>query len=450
MKSKTVMIIIALTLVSALSATSFKAGGVYTAWAQSQQAFTFNAESYNHNYIVQMLRFNLTGSSNENLKFVTRFDIAQGWWGVDNAMRTINRLDNRGKSALFDFKDKNYLMHVDQAFVDFTPPNHPFNLKIGRQWFGLGNKIMMDNNYEGIQLNWQNLTLGWAKVSEGADNTTDEGAYNGDSDLYTANFANKVDNLKYKAFGFYYNENVTDEDTTAYIVDDLQFFRNKDAATVTQLMAGGISGTYKTGKLALDFEVDILTGKDEINDLDLSGYNLYTKLNYALNDKLKVGGIIGLGSGDDASEAGFTNVNKLRTSGFFYITEVWEDSIMPDEEGITPQGLGAPNVKGYRELENTTIFQAFTDYKLQQNTSLFLSASVIRASSEIKGDDGSLASDLGTEVDFRLKHNVYKNLFFMLRGGYFIPGDAAGYLINGNNTNTDPAYELKGMVVYKF
>ncbi|NIX57622.1 MAG: hypothetical protein GWN14_17295, partial [candidate division Zixibacteria bacterium] len=55
----------------------------------------------------------------------------------------------------------------------------------------------------------------------------------------------------------------------------------------------------------------------------------------------------GRGSGDDDVTGGDGNVNKLRTSGFFYITEIWEDSIMPDEEGITPQGLGAPNVRGY-------------------------------------------------------------------------------------------------------
>ena len=456
-KRCTVMVLLLAILGGSLYATDFKVNGVYTAWAQNQQAFTLNADDYNMNYIVQMLRFKVQGITSDNLKFVTRFDIAQGWWGVDNAMRTINRLDNRGKSALFDFKDKNYLMHVDQAYVDFKHPTLPFNMKVGRMWFGLGNKLMVDNNYEGVQVGFGSLSLGWAKVSEGADNTTDEGTNNGDSDLYMGSYKGGGGNLKYNVFGFYYKENVTDEDETAYIVDDLQFFRNRDAATVTQLTAFGISGSYKAGKLSFDGEFDYLTGKDEINDLDLSGYNLYAKLSYAQSDKLKLGGIFGLGSGDDPNEAGFTNVNKLRTSGFFYITEIWEDSIMPDEEGITPQGLGAPNVKAYRELENTTIVQGNVDYKLTSNTSLFLSGSYIIASNEIMeadagtyfaGENGS--TDLGMEVDFRLKHNVYKNLFFMLRGGYFIPGDAAGYLINGHADDMDPAYELKGMVVYKF
>ena len=215
-------------------------------------------------------------------------------------------------------------------------------------------------------------------------------------------------------------------------------------------MAAGLAANYKAGKISVKGEFDFLTGKDEINDLDLSGYNVYANLNYTQNDKLSLGAVLGMGSGDDANKAGFTNVNKLRTSGFFYITEIWEDSIMPDEEGITPQGLGAPNVKAYRELENTTIAQVNATYKLMKSTSLFLSGSYIMASNDIMADDGTLSTDLGTEVDFRIKHNVYKNAFFMLRGGYFIPGDAAGYLINGHNVDMVPAYELKGMVTYKF
>jgi len=441
-------------------ATEFKIGGVYTAWAQSQQAFTLKEDVYDNNYVVQMLRFNVQGIASDNLKFVTRFDIAQGWWGVDNALKSKIRTGTGGGSALFDFKDTNFLLHVDQAYVDMTLPNMPVNLKIGRQWYGVGNKLMVDNNYEGVKLGYKGLSLGWAKVSEGGDGTTDNVVYdttdpdlviadNRDADLYVANYKGKAGALGYDAFGFYYKDQSI-EDGDAYIVDHLQFFRNKDAATVTQLMAAGLAANYKAGKISVKGEFDFLTGKDEIHDLDLSGYNVYANLNYTQNDKLSLGAVLGMGSGDDANETGFTNVNKLRTSGFFYITEIWEDSIMPDEEGITPQGLGAPNVKAYRELENTTIAQVNATFKLMKSTSVFLSGSYIMASNDIKADDGTLSSDLGTEVDFRIQHNVYKNAFFMLRGGYFIPGDAAGYLINGHNVDMVPAYELKGMVTYKF
>jgi hypothetical protein len=36
------------------------------------------------------------------------------------------------------------------------------------------------------------------------------------------------------------------------------------------------------------------------------------------------------------------------------------------------------------------------------------------------------------------------------RGGYFMPGPAAGYLINGTDRFDTAAWELKGMATYRF
>jgi hypothetical protein len=462
-------------------ATDFNVSGVYNAMAQSQHDFTFTKNAYDHNYVVQMLRFKVQGAANDNLKFVTRFDIAQGWWGVDNALKSKLRTGTGGGSALFDFKDTNFLMHVDQAYVDFALPNRPLSVKVGRMWYGLGHKIILDNNYDGIQIGvGKRLTLGWAKVSEGGDNLADDfdaanQVDNRDADLYIGKYSGQFGNATFDAFGLYYrDQSIADGD--AYIHDDLQFFKTRFSPQVTRLTAFGLSGIYKLGKLVIDGEFNYLIGKDEIdndthagakpdsydlNDGNLKGFNLYTKLNYAQGDNLSFGAVVGIGSGDDDLTGGPGNVNKLRTSGFFYITEVWEDSIMPDEEGITPQGLGAPNIRGYRELENTTILQANATWKGLPNTSLFLSGSYLKATQPVSAwsadttgavtiNNGVQATTLGTEVDFKLTHKVYPNLLLILRGGYFFPGDAAAYLINGNNDNLDPAYELKGMVVYKF
>lgn len=489
MIKKFIMIaLVALGSIGSLSATEFKVGGVYTAWAQSQHSFLLTKDAYDMNYIVQMLRFTVQGIANENVKFVTRFDIAQGWWGVDNQMRTLTNIANRGSSATFDFKDANYLVHVDQAYVDFSFPSLPLTMQVGRQWFGLGHKIMVDNNYEGIHVGiGKSARVGWAKVSEGADNTTDSydadlGVDNRDADLFTACYKGKAGNLAYSAFGLYYSDKGV-EDNKAFVHDDLQFFKTRFSPQVTQLTAVGVTANYKAGKLSVDGEFDFLMGKDDIanasyagkkldsydiNDGTLSGFNLYVKANYAASDALSAGAIFGLGSGDDDLTGGKGNVNKLRTSGFFYITEIWEDSIMPDEEGITPQGLGAPNVRGYRELENSTIIQGNVTYKGFPRTSIFLSGSMIMATNPIPAwavdvdtdsdgvadavsiDNGTNAKDLGTEVDFKIDYKLVDNLSFSLRGGYFIPGDAAGYLINGNTTNLDPVYEVKGVILYKF
>jgi hypothetical protein len=493
MKKFTMMFIGVLMFTSMAFSVDFKINGVYTAWAQSQNQFWLgkkdaNGFKYEDNYVVQMLRFKVAGILNENLKVVTRFDLAQGWWGVDNALRSVQRTGTSGGSALFDYKDTNFLFHVDLAFVEFKIPSTSLTARVGRMWYGLGNKIMVDNNYDGIQLDiddfiGKKMTLSWAKVNENGDNLSDQHitAPDGtpldyrDADLYSINLSGTAssDNFTYDAFAFYYTDRST-TDMTAFVPDGLQFFKTRFSPQISELMAFGAAANWTLGKLELSGEFDILTGKDkientlhgakqlvDINNGDLSGYNIYLKGNYAATDKVAVGGVIGMGSGDDNLTQGSGNVNKLRTSGFFYITEVWEDSIMPDEEGITPQGLGAPNVRAYRELENTTAIQLNTTLKPFPKFTAFFSYTYLLATEDIHAwasdgqgdwtiDPNTKANDIGQEFDFRFGYQFYDELGIMLRGGYFMPGDAAGYLINGTNAFDDPAWELKGLVTYKF
>ena len=487
MKRTGIAVAVFLLWATTLWAADFKVNGVYTAWGQSQHDFWFGRSVYNDNYVVQMLRFKVQGIAAENVKFVTRLDIAQGWWGVDNSLRSVQRTGTKGGSALFDFKDTNFLVHVDQAYISFKIPQKPVQIRVGRMWYGLGNKLMLDNNYDGVQVDISGkrgtkFSLSWAKVSEGVDGLSDEPKVAPDqrgftdardAHLFTLNLNRKTGHLNYNAYGLFYKD-ASIADANAFVPDHLQFFKTRFSPQITQLMAVGLSGTYKKDKLTATGEFDYLTGKDEIkntkhgakqmwdiNNGNLSGFNLYLKLNYATTDKVTLGGVFGMGSGDGDLNGGKGNVNKLRTSGFFYITEVWEDSIMPDEEGITPQGLGAPNVRGYRELENTTALQLNSLFKLRKDVQLFLAYTFLRATQPIhawrsdgKGDwiidpDVS-ASDIGQEVDFRLSYNMYKQLNLTLRGGYFLPGKAAGYLINGTDAYNNSAWELKTTVTLKF
>ncbi len=486
MKRLTVVFLMVLFTSSLVFSADFKVNGVYTAWMQSQHQFWFgnkNKPKYNDNYVVQMLRFKVQAAVTEHLRAVTRFDMAQGWWGVDNAMRSVKRTGEKGGSALFDFKDTNFLLHVDQAYLEFDWPEKPLTFRVGRMWYGLGNKLMVDNNYDGIQADLKGvlgkkITVSWAKVSEGTDGVSDNKTVAPDqlgytdardADLLTFNFNNAFKTVNYNVYGMYYRDASTG-DANAFVPDHLQFFKTRFSPQITKLMALGVSGKFKTGKLSGNFEADYLSGKDDIkntthgakqmwdiNDGTLSGYNLYLKLTHATTDKLSLGAVFGMGSGDDNLNGGKGNVNKLRTSGFFYITEIWEDSIMPDEEGITPQGLGAPNVRGYRELENTTIVQVNATLKPIKRLSLFGSYNYIKATQSIPKWDASgnpdysaTASDLGQEVDFRATYKIYDQLGWTLRGGYFMPGKAARYLINGTSAYKDAAWELKSTITYKF
>jgi len=209
MKRFVLLIVVSFLMAGLVFSADFKVNGVYTAWGQSQHNFSFGKAKYNDNYVVQMLRFKVQAAVNEHLRAVTRFDMAQGWWGVDNALKSKLRTGTAGGSALFDFKDTNFLFHVDQAYIEFDLPEKPLTFRVGRMWYGLGNKIMVDNNYDGVQLDvkgvlGKKISLSWAKVSEGVDGISDEktlkpdgrGFHDGrDADLLTFNFNIKPKDL---------------------------------------------------------------------------------------------------------------------------------------------------------------------------------------------------------------------------------------------------------------
>jgi hypothetical protein len=465
----------------------FKYNGVYTAWGQFQNDFTLGRSNYEDHYFVQMFRLNLQFLYGKNLKAVTRFDLGQGWWGVDN-------VDNTGpntatsNSGLFDNKDTHFLMHVDHAYLWFNLPNISTAFNVGRFNWSLGNKLVVDNNFDGIKANIKfkkgSLDLGFAKLSEGAGLSDFEEDVNSnlDANLLLISYKNKFGATNIEAYGAYYNDASID-DNAAYLIDGIDYNRPKFTPQVTSLAILGLAGKSKVGKLNFTYEANYLTGKDDItnatheginnvngnvdafkydiNNGDLSGYNIYLKADYTVSDAVAVGAVAGMGSGDDDPTDGDGNVNKLRTSGFFYLTEVWEDSIMPDEEGITPQGLGAPNVRAYRELENTTALQVNLTFKATKCLKLYTSFTYIKATQPVYAivngapDLNTSATDLGMEVDFLANYKIMDKLNLIFRGGFFMPGTASQYLINGaegNGTDTwdKSPWELKTVILFKF
>jgi|SRR5690554_787427 len=467
--------------------TEFKFNGVYNAWGQMQNDFTMGNSEYRDHYLVQMFRLNLSFNYGENIKAVTRFDLAQGWWGVDNETPTYS-----GASGMFDNKDTHYSLHVDQAYIWFNVPSISTAFNVGRFNWSAGNKLVLDNNYDGIsaQININesnNIKLGAAKISEGVLSISDlkkvapdsKGGYDArDANLFTAAYNTKFGATNLEIYGLYYNDASID-DSTAYLIDGIYYNRPRFTPQVTSLGIFGAAGTSKLDKLTLNYEANYLIGKDDINNSthrgrlntsptaidplkydinngDLSGYNLYLNMNYAVADAISIGLVAGMGSGDDDPTGGKGNVNKLRTAGFFYITEIWEDSIMPDEEGITPQGLGAPNIRAYRELENTTALQLNSTVKISPVWSLFGAFTYLKATQPVfawtaAGPDlNTSADDLGWEVDFKTDYKIYNNLTFTFRAGYFSPGTAAKYLILGNDKGHLSPWELKSEITFVF
>ncbi|MFB6346851.1 MAG: hypothetical protein ABEK50_14090, partial [bacterium] len=391
--------------------------GVSNVWGLSQNNFFFGANNGNDNYVVQMHRLNAKFSDEDApVKAITRLDLAQGWWGVDNAG------DKDFDGGQFYNKNTFFDVHVDHAYLEFDVPDRltrrqglpEVTARVGRMHYALGNKLVLDDDVDGLQFEVPvderaDFTLGVAKFTEGDDgadtnaniNTNrsqglaqlnDNGA-NDDANMVMANYTRNWKQSSLSSYYTYYYDN-SYEDGTAYITQGLGYHRPRFTPQVTQLNIVGLSGSTQWGNLHLTGEIDYLVGKDEVdndtsnfrrndvNNGDLEGYTAYGDLRYDQKGG-NIGLKVGIGSGDEDPTKGEGNITKLKTQGFFYFTEIWEDSIMPDVGGITPQGLGAPNTQGYREFENTTALQLYGSIKISKYSSLFLSASKMKATENV-------------------------------------------------------------------
>jgi hypothetical protein len=431
-------------------------------------------------YMIHLFRIQPELSYGPNLKGVMRIDLAQSIWGIDNEQRDNDR---PGFSNLFNNKDTAFLVHLDWAYVEFNAQKLGNTLfRVGRMKNQLGNMLVLDQSADGIQAvrkfgTW-NTTLAWTKMFEGADSLTDDRypTIDGrDADLFYVSTARKFGAYDINPFFAQYRDGGW-RDGRSYLPNEVQYFNARFRPNITSASVLGLAFSGKTGRVTLKGEVDILSGEDKINNLnsgpnqlldvnngDLEGYNLYVDGKMPFR-KATLGFVLGQGSGDSDVTSGKGNINKIRTNGFWYVTEVWEDSIMPDEEGITPQGLGSPGSRGYRELENTTLAQVNFSYPLRSDLRLFLSASGMRATKPLRpwrdvngngviepSEFGTTRSrDLGTEFDFMVDYTVMPNLIWTLRGGYMWAGDATGYLINGTNAFDSDPWEIRTTLRFNY
>jgi len=487
-----------------------KASGVYNVWGLSQNNFFFGARGAGKgrdDYVLQLLRFKLQlADKNDDIRVVTRFDFAQGWWGVDNAG------DQNVNKGLFLNKNTFFDVHIDHAYLDFKVPGiDNTRMHIGRMHFNLGNKLVLDDDVDGLKISTDvgpgKVSLSYGKFFEGdtcsnpsafpiAPNASSVnrrcdaslGSVNdrgnaGDANMGIIQYDQKLEKGSFSAWYLFYSDAGTGNGT-AYITNGLGYNRPRFTPQVSELNIIGASGKYTVGNVTVRAEGDYLKGKDNINNLtynsaandinngSIGGATFYVDTQYTVSDQANVGFKFGYGTGDDDPKSGKGNITKLKTQGFFYFTEVWEDSIMPDVAGISPQGIGAPNTRGYREFENTTAFQVYANYKPIERVNLYVSYSYMLATQSVNSwsksttlltnpltgltaydttPDGKQRSNkLGQEIDATASLRIYQNLALQMRGGYFIPGAASTLLVNGNTKNSKHAWELKTMLTYRF
>ncbi len=481
------------------SKTDISVQGTYAIWGLTQRNFMLGADHplNNADYVVQMLRLQ-PAFQKEHYGVVARLDAAQGWWGVDNnpdveAVESVNPTDGTVTStqtynpyAMFRNKDTNYDVHFDHAYVWFMIPGLPVDIKVqaGRQYMAVGQKLVLDQDLDGIVVSIAagktvSAELLGAKISEGtgsvkapAGTLMNDDELNADANLGGGRLLVNTKTTKAELFGLAYKDNSGDGLST-YLPQGYGYFNSRFRPNVSQAAAFGVSASGQLDVaegLLWVVEADYLMGKDDVknedfaagvldkNDGTLRGWNIYAKLDQGLDIgiPLGLGAIFGMGSGDDDVSGGAGNLNKIQTMGSFPLTNVWEDSIMPDVGGISPQGLGSPVSRGYRELENTTAVQGRVRIQPAKPLELVATYTWLHATQAISGFDeagnpgAGAAQDIGSEVDVNATVTLVKGLTYGVESGIFMPGEAASLLLVGTANQLDRAWEVKQVLTAKF
>ncbi|MCA9727691.1 MAG: hypothetical protein KC729_08405 [Candidatus Eisenbacteria bacterium] len=421
-------------------------------------------------------RFILADDLNINVKM----DVAQGVWGFEHGV-----VDTAGTplpGSFYDTGDALTAVDVDWVYLAYHHRGTSTRWYLGLQEFSLGHRLVLDHDAPGLQIYKDldsfggTLALGYAKESESGgisdENLTRRldgrrGPDRRDADLFFVQWQGRSTKFAFNPFYASYQDR-SNADGSTLLPNGLPYLDARFRPNVTRATALGVAVASRLGGLRVDLEIDQLKGVDrvpnvdsgplellDVNNGDLAGSNLYLRAAYTAG-RFEIGGIYAKGSGDDNVTTGEGNLNRLRTDGRFFITEVWEDGLMPDQ-GVHPDGLGSPDVRGYRELENTKIIQGFLGLRLRHNIQFAGSVSMIRASQLLPtwadaNVDGvitvdeigpGLSDQLGSEFDARIDWDVEQKLSVTLRGGLFLPREAASLLMYGTTQHQEAARELR-------
>jgi hypothetical protein len=419
----------------------------------------------------------------DDLNLSASLCLAQGVWGwnlntTESGTSTTSSTYRTAKSTRF---------RLDWAFAAYRNAPTGTRWYIGRQKFGLGNLLILDEDASGIQVYkdlpglHSSLGLGYAKQSEsssilhgGDAGTAAQAPHAGDADLYYLELVAKSEGggARLNPFFVLYDDRSTSGKVegltgTTFLPDGLGYLDARFRPQISKATIFGASTDLHRGPWNLAAEFDLLKGKDriknsdfgageahDVNDGTLKGYNLYGQL-FFQKPLFDLGAAVGMGSGDDDARRGPGNFNYLHNQGHFSMCEIWGAGLALDELGLAPQGLGNPYSRGYRGLENARIMQGKAVLHPGSKLSLALSYSIINSAREVKafyrdgatglvavaayghakaGGPWEASTELGKEIDARLDWKLLQSATLSLRAGSFKPGAAAGYLINGNKT----------------
>ncbi len=318
------------------------------------------------------------------------------------------------------------------AYLDWKCPFTGMNVKLGLQPWYDHRSLVLDDDMAGLILSSEmneNTTVQYGYVQW--EEANEESELNGyDKQMYMVNFDSKLNEELGLGLNTLFNRFRNDAEYSAYDMWLMPFV------------------TYTTGPLSLDGMFALSMGNSPkalgTDDLKNSGMAISVKADYDMQSQGTYGFDFLYTSGDDGSDpkstTEFKTISSYYMNGLEYLGIGVHDSFwlngnpMPtyyfDGNGQLnnhPFGIMSMVIKG--------------NYPLKEKTNIHFAAGMVNFSTKIK--NSNMKTDIGTEFDLGVKHQLYEKLSVDLVGAYVLPGEAYG-------PDLDNVYEVSSVFTLEF
>ena len=415
MKKVLIALVVLLFAVSVYAESRLDLSGQYRLRGFSQENmggdFNDSTKADEKNYFDQRFRVASTIKVAEGITAHLRLDFAEETWGTTRTNSTDGDIDQ------------------DRAYVQID--KEMYNLKVGRQYFGLGNSMAFDMNSVGVNLTVKTplaVTAGYIKESEGSDKSDDTnvGLVYDNGTPYTADTEDA--NVYFANLGY---SNEMANMNLFYAYQD-----NGKGTGIEELNQSliGLQADGQVGVLGFNAEYNYLTGENDTTKKDYVGSQFYGDV-FGNLGMLKVGTEVVYAAGTDEPDE--TQISMLSASA----DDLW-DVFLPlggfADTDIMDMAFG---YNGVFELATNAGSMGVAPYvSISPMDKLTLSANVGYFEPE---EDSVTDLNSATVAVARADYKLYKNVGLKAQYGYVSPD-------MDNGANDDPAQGFFGKIYVNF
>lgn len=299
---------------------------------------------------------------------------------------------------------------IREAWINFNIPGIPVNVNVGHQFLALGNEWFFRSKHFGSDA--------WVLANVTGNNT----AAVVDIKVLEGNTARSDDIDAYAFLDVY---KIDDNNMVGFNFTNIRFGTTDNTLQNIELHYGG-----KLAMVNLKAQVDMQMGKNKLaaGEPKYKGNQVVVQGSVPV-DPVTINFLVGRGSGAKENE---TDVNQ-------FVTFLDVD---PHYTFLYEYKIGGPCGKN-TAFCNTTAASIGASFAASKSLTVGADVYFLQATEKVadKKNPGGTTSDLGTEVDLKIKWKLYDNLAWNWDLGYFTPGAGMG---------KDAAMGAQGILTFNF